>query len=283
MAGMAIAMPRHLAVPTAIACGCDVFLFCRNAEEDLAYMKKGVEDGIITQERLRDAVCKVLALKASLRLHEKKADGTLIPDIEKAKAALAPEKHKLWAAECADRAVTLVKEEKGVLPLSPQKTKRMLFYPIQSDAGVMYSVDTSVAGQFEKLLRGEGFDVTVYKPSPGLEGMMSAQSEILDNFDVIVYLANMATKSNQTIVRIEWAQPMGANVPVYMSQVPTLFISVENPYHLIDVPRVRTFINAYHSTPVVLNAIVDKLMGRSEFKGKSPVDAFCGKWDTRLG
>jgi len=45
---------------------------------------------------------------------------------------------------------------------------------------------------------------------------------------------------------------------------------------------VRTYINTYHSTDVVLQALVDKLVGRSEFKGKSPVDAFCGMWDTRL-
>ena len=29
-------------------------------------------------------------------------------------------------------------------------------------------------------------------------------------------------------------------------------------------------------------ALLDKLMGRSEFKGISPVDAFCGRWDTHL-
>jgi beta-N-acetylhexosaminidase len=32
----------------------------------------------------------------------------------------------------------------------------------------------------------------------------------------------------------------------------------------------------------VLDAVVEKLLGRSTFKGHSPVDAFCGKWDTRL-
>ena len=282
MAGMAAAMPRHLAVPAAIACGCDMFLFCRNMEEDIAYMKKGINDGVITQERLKDAVCNVLALKASLRLPDKRKDGSIIPLMEKAAAAVGTSKHMAWAAECANRAVTLVKEEKGVLPLSPKKTKRMLFYPIQSEEGVFYSVDVGVVGKFNKLLSDEGFEVTVYQPSPGLEGMMSAQSDILDNYDVIVYLANLATKSNQTTVRIEWAQPMGANVPVYIHQIPTVFISVENPYHLLDVPRVRTFINAYHSTPIVLQAVVDKLMGRSEFLGKSPVDAFCGKWDTKL-
>ena len=75
---------------------------------------------------------------------------------------------------------------------------------------------------------------------------------------------------------------MGANCPHYVNSVPTIFISVENPYHLLDVPRVKTFINAYNSNDYVLDAIIDKIMGRSEFKGKNPVDPFCGKWDTRL-
>jgi beta-N-acetylhexosaminidase len=83
-------------------------------------------------------------------------------------------------------------------------------------------------------------------------------------------------------VRIEWAQPMGANFPHYIHDVPTIFISVENPYHLLDVPSIKTFINTYNSNDNVLDALIEKLMGRSTFKGKSPVDAFCGKWDTHL-
>ena len=51
---------------------------------------------------------------------------------------------------------------------------------------------------------------------------------------------------------------------------------------LLDVPRIKTFINGYSSTDETLNAIVEKLCGRSEFKGTNPIDPFCGKWDTRL-
>jgi beta-N-acetylhexosaminidase len=76
--------------------------------------------------------------------------------------------------------------------------------------------------------------------------------------------------------------PMGANVPIFINSVPTVFISVENPYHLLDVPRVKTFINTYASTDTVMEALIEKLTGRSEFKGVSPVDAFCGLWDARL-
>lgn len=282
MAGMVINMPRRMAVPTCIANGCDMFLFCRNMEEDLGYMKQGVKDGIITPERLEEAVSRVLALKASLQLPEKQRQGTLIPRVEDARKVIGSEKHLRWAKECAEKAVTLVKEEPGVLPISPERTKRVLLYPIESDQGFMYSVAGGVCDSFVKMLEKEGFDVTVYKPMPGTEGMLTSQAEFLDSYDLMLYLGNMATKSNQTVVRIEWAQPMGANVPVFMHDIPTIFISVENPYHLLDIPRVRTYINAYHSNQASLEAVMNKLMGRTKFEGKSPVDAFCGKWDTRL-
>ncbi|MEA4928744.1 MAG: glycoside hydrolase family 3 protein, partial [Candidatus Limiplasma sp.] len=191
--------------------------------------------------------------------------------------------HDRWALECARKSVTLVKEETGVLPLSPAKTPRILLYPLQAEQGVIYSAASGVMEQIIALLTQEGFQVSVFTPNPnGLEGLMDSQKAYTDRYDLMLYIANLATKSNQTTVRIEWAQPMGANVPCFLSVIPTVFVSVENPYHLLDVPRVRTYINTYHSSPHVLRALVNKLMGREPFEGKSPVDPFCGMWDTHL-
>lgn len=282
MAGMVIPMPRSQAVPQAIAAGCDMFLFTRNLDEDYAFMKQGIADGVISKERLNEALTKILALKAALKLHRKQADGTLLPTLEGAMKIMGAPEHHQWAAECADQAITLVKEEPHVLPLSPAKYPKVLFYGIESELGYAYSVRGGVAENLKNLLEQEGFTVEKFDPNKAMEGRMTPYSAVTEKYDLIIYLANMATKSNQTTVRIEWAQPMGANVPIYMASVPTIFISVENPYHLLDVPRVQTYINTYSSTDTVLKALVDKLTGRSEFKGKSPVDAFCGKWDTRL-
>lgn len=282
MAGMVIPMPRAQAVPQTIAAGCDMFLFTRNLEEDYGFMKQGVEDGVITEERLNAAVTKILALKASLHLHNKQAEGTLVPSLDEAYQVLGSQEHKAWAKECADKAVTIVKEEAGILPITAAKYPRVLLYGIET-GGTFFNPDKEpVAGTWKSMLEQEGFEVDLFNPNKGLEGMMAPFSDITERYDLILYLADLTTKSNQTIVRIEWAQPMGANVPVYMSTVPTIFVSVENPYHLLDAPRVRTFINAYNSTQTVLDAVLDKLTGRSEFQGVSPVDPFCGRWDTRL-
>ncbi|WP_019535060.1 glycoside hydrolase family 3 protein [Paenibacillus ginsengihumi] len=282
MAGMMISMPRSQAVPQAIAAGCDMFLFCRSLEEDFGYMKKGIEDGVITQERLHEALTRILGLKAALKLHRKQAEGTLVPSLEEALKVVGAEEHQQWSIECADKAITLVKEEEGVLPIHPDKHKRILFYDIESQQGVAYSARVGAVDIFKEKLKDEGFEVTTFEVNPGFEGMMTAQSSVLGKYDLIIYLANLVTKSNQTVVRIEWKQPMGANVPTFMTSIPTIFISIENPYHLLDAPRVRTYINAYNSNDNVLQALIDKLMGRSSFKGTSPVDPFCGLWDARL-
>jgi len=278
MAGFTIPMPRSQAVPASIAAGADMFLFTRNLEEDYGFMLEGVKNGTISAERLDEAVMRILGLKAALKLHEKKS----APDLAAARAIVGQAEHQAWSRECADQAITLIKEQAGVLPLTPDRYKKILYCPIEAAAGVAYSVRVGACDIIKDKLITEGFEVDTFVPKNMFEGQTEKTSDTVGVYDAIVYVANLATKSNQTTVRIEWAQPMGANCPHYLASVPTIFISVENPYHLIDVPRVKTFINCYNSNDNVLTALVDKLVGRSEFKGQSPVDAFCGLWDARL-
>ncbi|MCQ2770298.1 MAG: glycoside hydrolase family 3 protein [Clostridia bacterium] len=279
MAGIGTVMPREKAVPLTIAAGCDMFLFTKNLEEDMAFMTAGVKNGVITKERLDEAVTRILALKASLKLHEK----SNIPNKEKAMEIVGCAEHRKIEREVADNSITLVKEEKGVLPISKEKYKRVLVYKKEGGKSAFGGgAAQGACDSFVEKLKNNGFDVTVFVPDGGWEGMAKPVKEMTDNYDLIIYLVSMATKSNQTIVRIEWAEPMGADVPVYMHTIPTIAISLENPYHLIDMPRVKTYINTYGGTDAILDSLLDKLLGKSEFTGVSPVDAFCGKWDTRL-
>jgi len=45
---------------------------------------------------------------------------------------------------------------------------------------------------------------------------------------------------------------------------------------------VPTYINTYNASEEAIKQTVAKLMGKSTFKGTSPVDAFCGRWDARV-
>lgn len=290
MAGFNAAMPRARAVPATIAAGCDMFLFTLNLKQDYEFMLQGVRQGQLSLQRLDDAVRNILAFKASLKLHIHQQNGTLVPD-ESALAVLNCAEHRAWARECADQAVTLVKDTQHLLPISPEKHRRILLFVLGDSGGYM---DPSAGGlnlRFIQLLEENGFQVTKFDYSQlGGPSMYTRTTSplvtdplgLLKEFDLALYFASLKTASNQTVVRINWAQPMGADVPKFVHEIPTLFVSVDNPYHLQDVPMVKTFINGYSSNEFVVEALVEKLLGRSPFKGINPVDPFCGYWDARL-
>ncbi|WHY20034.1 glycoside hydrolase family 3 N-terminal domain-containing protein [Paenibacillus sp. G2S3] len=278
MAGFTIAERRELAVPKAIAAGCDIFLFNRNFEEDLEYMLSGIRNGILTEERLNQAVTRILGLKASLRLHEQARTNTLVPD-ESALAVIGSEQHHQWAQACADQSVTLVKDTQQLLPVTPETHKRMLLVVLGDEEGSFSAGGTHKP--FVEKLRTAGFEVTVHHPMD-MQAMFMSVRDYVKQYDFALYFANYATASNKTDLRINYTPPYGGDIPWFIKELPTMFISVANPFHLQDVPRIPTFINAYSGNEYSLNAIVDKIQGKSEFKGTNPVDPFCGYWEARL-
>ena len=126
MTGFTVSLPRSLAVPTSIAAGVDMFLFTVNRREDFRYMLQGVQTGIISPQRLDEAVGRILALKASMGLIRKQEAGERV-SITEAKKVIGSSQYVSWAKECADKAVTLVKNRENLIPLSPEKTKRVLY------------------------------------------------------------------------------------------------------------------------------------------------------------
>lgn len=283
MIGYCAYMKRSDALPASIMAGCDMILFNKDIKEDYQYMRDAVADGRLTMERVDEAVTRILAMKAAMGLHLAKEKGTLVPE-ESALSAVSCEEHKRWTKQCADEAVTLVKDTQGLLPISPAKYKRIRLYLLQDrDSGGFKDGDGDIAVIKEKLEQ-EGFEVSLYDYSrPDFYEMFEAGVEYAKSkFDLAVYVACMDTASNQSVRRIDWVHLMAADAPWFLHDIPALFISLANPYHLIDVPMVKTFINAYTPTEEVIDAVVEKIMGRSEFKGVSPIDPFCGIWGAKF-
>lgn len=151
MNGFYAHMSREIAVPTAIANGCDLFLFNFNVEEDYAFMRKGIENGILSMERVDEAVARVLALKAHMGLFDA---AHLVPD-ETELGVLGSRESLKMARQCAEHAITLVKDEENILPLSPEKHKRILV-DVMGDREDFYG-NQPVGSQFIHAMRKAGF------------------------------------------------------------------------------------------------------------------------------
>ena len=63
---------------------------------------------------------------------------------------------------------------------------------------------------------------------------------------------------------------MGADCGLYINDVPTVFVSLENPYHLLDFPRVRTYINCYSGNAQTVDALMGEIAGAQRVQGKKP-------------
>jgi beta-N-acetylhexosaminidase len=89
----------------------------------------------------------------------------------------------------------------------------------------------------------------------------------------------MENASNNTTLRLNWnvCFGLGDDAPWFASEIPVVMISTAYPYHLFDAPMVGTYINTYSGNDDFCRVTVEKLMGRSEFKGISPIDPLCGK------
>ena len=277
MVGFCSAMDRATAVPLSIENGCDMFLFNRNMEEDFRLMREGYEKGILSDARLEEAVKRILATKAAMHLPEKQEKGQLVPDAS-ALDILNCETYDRWAKECADEGVTLVKDIQNLLPINPKKHKRVLL-ELMGD----FPSNKRVCESFVRELEARGFEVTVYEPE-GFEVMEDSVESFKSRYDLIFYVGNIETASNKTVSRLNWHTMfgLGNNMPWMVHEMPALFVSVGNPYHLLDAPMIKTFVNGYCNSEYVIHAVVEKLCGDSEFKGKSPIDPFCGKLDLKL-
>ena len=267
MVGYTASMKHADAVPLSIAAGADMFLFNKSLEEDFEFMMDGIRRGILTWERVDEAVTRILAMKASLGLHVRP-----MPP-EENMACIGCEQHHRWAREMADEAITLVKDTEGNLPLNPAKTRRLLLEVLGGCPS-----EARIAKSMQEKLTAEGFEVTLYQPED-FSTYRFGVKPFTEEFDAVLYLGNIENASNKTTNRINWFTfwGHGNNVPWFVHEVPTIFCSLANPYHLVDVPMIKTYINCYSNNEETLCALVEKLMGRDTFRGTSPTDPFCGK------
>ncbi|MBA9032633.1 glycoside hydrolase family 3 protein [Rhizobium leguminosarum] len=262
---------HHLdTLPDIIANGCDMILFSDEPEEDMAAVKAAVEDGRITPERFEEAVLRVLALKAHLKLFQ---PSDVLPDAAEVRQLLAHPDSVAASREYIGRSPTLVKDVNGIFPLDPAKTKRVLLV----DGGIIHPLmPQPLKFLLPELLRKEGFEVTIDRP------------DIVptpDDFDLVVYALGDESLLVRGRIFVDWHRMGGGGLFKAMyrpwTNIPSVMISFGHPYHLYDAPRVPAYINAYSTMDSVQEAVVDCMLGRKPFLGTNPVDPFCGLEDAR--
>lgn len=255
MAGLTVQGPREELVPRLITNGCDLILFPVDPEVDLDYLARAVAAGRLAEERINEAVLRVLALKAALGLHRAPR---LAPRLTPAVRA----RHRRWATGAARGAVTLVRDDVRLLPLDPHRQRRVLLIQPESRGNWFGPLP---ALQVARLLRERGFTV---------ERLQEEADVRAEKFDVALYVVAEEAFAGKGSLPVPWvALQGGARLSMLRTwpELPTVFVSLGHPWHVRELAGCPTVINAYSPVLPVQEALVAALTGRARLAGRSPV------------
>ena len=300
MVGMTDRMTRKEMLPASINAGCDMFLFFNDPDEDFATMLDAYRSGKISEDRMNEALTRILGLKAHMGLHKKE----MLIDMT-APVALGSDDVKAAEAAISRDALTLVKyKDEGVLPVTPKKYKRIMIVHIKGAPGPMDDLVNAVMGaaaakktpaeDLRDRLIEKGFDAFIYESpiermrkqiaageKPSINMYFAGKNAIADfvsGQDLVITLCDVANGRPSFGL-----SKGGGEIPWYVFELPVVGISVNAPTMLADMPQLRTYINAYDSKPSTMEALVDALIeGKDAFKGQDPIDSFCGLWDSKI-
>lgn len=301
MVAMTDRMKRADMLPLSINAGCDMFLFFNDPEEDFNTMLNAYKNGIISEERMTEALTRILGLKAKMGLN-KKAKEDLVPSADALQSVLGKEEYKEMQKAISKDSITLVKyKDKGVLPITPERYKRIMIVHIKGNAGAMGDLmkmmgygGGSPAEALKEKLCAKGFDAFVYEsPLDKMKKQMAAGekpninlyfagknaiADFLKDMDLVITLCDVLNGRPSFGL-----SKGGGEIPWYVYELPVVVVGCGQPTMLADIPQARTYINTYDSKDSTMDALVEKLLtGEEAFTAIDPIDSFCGLFDTRL-
>ncbi len=301
MVSMTDRMTRAQMLPASINAGCDMFLFFNDPQEDFDTMLHAYQTKVISEERMEEALTRILGLKAHMGLHKKSVE-ELVPQPEVVEKVLGKEAHKQMHKAIARDSITLVKyKDKEVLPLTPKKYKRIMIVHIKAAESGMDALKKLFGGSGQnpaEVLRDklceQGFDAFIYESpldrmkkqiaageKPDLNLYFAGKNAIADfvkDMDLVITLCDV--QSGRPTFGLSKG---GGEIPWYIFEIPVVVVGCGQPTMLADIPQARTYINTYDAKPATFDALIHHLMtGEEAFKGKDPIDSFCGLFDARI-
>jgi beta-N-acetylhexosaminidase len=245
------------AAVAAILAGGDQVVKSSDTDAALAGVRRAVADGRITSARLDQSVARILEAKRRFPAPD--------PDPEAPFRVVDSSEHRALAEEIARRAVTLVREASGALPLGA--TQRVL-HLVVNDVASLAPPGRELARELELRLGGPP-QTFVFDPrsrpedaEPLLEAASGADA-------VLVSLFLRVRSGTGRLVLPEPARD--AIRRLASSGARMVAASFGDPYVAADLPELPTYLAAYGDQPVMQAAAARALFGETAITGRLPV------------
>ena len=248
------------AIEKAINAGNDIILFPPNDEVAVKAIISSVKSGLIKEERIDFSVKKIISAKKWLGLFDDKlVDTTLISEKVNTK------KHKRLASEISEKSITLLKNNKNIIPINPDnyyKTSLVLVRDTRSKNNLKKDK------LFEEVL-GENLNY-VKTTTLSLRSRKKEYTNALKDIDKsdLIVLAYYNSLGRSLEVNKEHSEFINE---ILSKKKPVVFISFGNPYLINQFKDIETYLVTYGETDFSQRAMADALVGKNKIQGKLPI------------
>jgi beta-N-acetylhexosaminidase len=240
----------------AASAGADLLLVTSDPEDQRLVhdsLLEAIRNNKLNPEENQASIGRILGLKQWLADQNQKQDLSVVGCTD----------HQKLAAEIAQRSITLVRDQNGLLPLKLPAHKRVaVVFPTPMD---LTPADTSsyVNPTLGQALRVHHPDVDEYliPQTPAAMDICNLVNQLW-KYDLIVLGTINAYNQSQQAVLVQETLKTG---------IPTIVVALRLPYDLTAFPEAQTYVCTYSILEPSMKALAAALFGKSPFYGHLPI------------
>jgi beta-N-acetylhexosaminidase len=243
----------------ALEAGADVILMPASVEGAVEGIVEAVGLGRLSEARLDESVLRVLETKQKLRLHENRY--VRIEDIANSVGIPA---HTDIADRIAERSITLLRNERDLLPLAGTRSARVLSVSYRRSSDVL-------AGRYFNRVLRETYPrlTTAEVDADTQDGIYRGLLDRARGQSLVV------VSTYVTSVNVSGSFTLPDDLVEFVSQlrrvgVPHVVVSFGNPYLITDFPDIQAYMLAWNGSESSQRAAARALLGRTEIAGRVP-------------
>ena len=263
MSGLTIYFTQEEAAARALEAGADMLL--KPADPDAAFhgVREAVSSGRLTQKRIEESAGKILAAKYDLGLVRLR-----ITPLDKIDLSVASPDVRALAGEIGEHAITLVRNDDHLVPLSNLKPDARIFnLAITNGDDRMWIANSFV----EKMERSGRKVETLVVDDRSSDAELAKVVERANGADVVIASLYGRVRSGQALSVGLPGTGAQALLALIANKAPIIGISFGNPYLLQSFPNLRTYLVAYGDMPSLQQAAARAVLGEIDITGKLPI------------
>ena len=248
------------AIVKAIQAGCNIIIQNYDLTGAIDVVEKAVKEGDISIDQINSSALKMLQLKDKVGLNLNR-----YISMDYMMENISTKENRETASRIASESITLVRDKKGLLPLSANGKDTLYVFDIY-DQEYKHSRSTVTA----KII-AERFPVR------------SVQIDESDKKPILDVIIKSIPKNSQILINA-FVSPKEWKDRIFFPDNETYFVrellkkseriilaSLGTPYLLQDFSEVSTYLCAYKGSSIMQNALADALLGFKDISGRLPV------------